>query len=91
MKGGSQAWKEFQFLEQAGDHFLGAAQAMDAGKLKLASLQQSLGQSRQAVAHAMDVGNNEAENHFQNSYRMLGCAFKAGQKKRCRCLMFIKK
>ncbi|MBX9578224.1 MAG: hypothetical protein K2W97_07095 [Chthoniobacterales bacterium] len=80
-KGGSQAWKEFQFLEQAGDHFLEAAEAMSAGEAKLAGLQQVVGRSLQAAAHAMEIGEREALSRFQDSYKMFSYALKADRKK----------
>lgn len=80
-KGGSQAWKQFQFLEQAGDHFVDAAEVMNGGEVTLAGLQQLLGRSRKAAANAINVGNSEALRHCQHAYRMLTYALKEYRKK----------
>ena len=80
-KGGGQGWKECQFLEQAGDHFVEAAKAINQGEAKLAGLQKSLGRSRQAAAHAIGLDHSEALSHFQESYKMFSYALKADRKK----------
>lgn len=76
-----QTWKRSQLLEQAGDHFIAATQALNGGSESLlARLEEVLGDSRKEMVNAIEIGSGQAHDRFQESYRAFSNARKGYQK-----------